>query len=29
MATVARDSNERRLYTAEFRRQQIEHIERG
>ena len=29
MATVARDSSGRRLYTAEFKRQQIERIERG
>ena len=29
MATVARDSNGRRLYTAEFKRQQSERIERG
>ncbi|MBA2455120.1 MAG: transposase [Nocardioidaceae bacterium] len=29
MATVARDTNGRRLYTAEFKRQQVERIERG
>jgi hypothetical protein len=29
MATMARDSNGRRLYTAEFKRQQVERIERG
>ena len=29
MATVARDSTGRRQYTAEFKRQQVERIERG
>jgi transposase-like protein len=29
MATVARDRNGRRLYTAEFKRQQVERIARG
>ena len=29
MATMARDRNGRRLYTAEFKRQQVERIERG
>jgi hypothetical protein len=29
MATVARDSSGRRLYTAKFKRQQVKRIERG
>ena len=28
MVSVARDSNGRRLYTAEFKRQQVERVER-